>query len=48
MLGDILLIKEIHKDAARTIKKRIIADLEKKDRHLFEGRQNKSKSDSHG
>ncbi len=30
MLGDVLLIKEIHKEAARAIKKRIIADLEKK------------------
>ncbi|NQU80865.1 MAG: uridine kinase [Bacteroidetes bacterium] len=32
MLGDILLIKDIHKEAARAIKKRIIADLEKKKR----------------
>jgi len=32
MLGDILLIKEIHKEAARVIKKRIIADLKEKDR----------------
>jgi len=32
MLGDVLLIKDIHKEAARTIKKRIIADLEKRKR----------------
>ncbi|MCD6566362.1 MAG: hypothetical protein J7K53_10510 [Bacteroidales bacterium] len=32
MLGDVLLIKEIHKEAARVIKKRIIADLKEKDR----------------
>jgi uridine kinase len=32
MLGDVLIIKDIHKEAARTIKKRIIADLEKKKR----------------
>ncbi len=30
MLGDVLLIKDIHKEAARTIKKRIIADMEKR------------------
>lgn len=32
MIGDVLMIKEIHKEAARAIKKRIVADLQKKDR----------------
>jgi len=39
MLGDILIIKEIHKEAARAIKKRIIADLEKK-REIKDWQQN--------
>lgn len=32
MIGDVLMIKEIHKEAARAIKKRIVVDLQKKDR----------------